>query len=163
MAAMFVLAAGAQNKAIDALAEKYLDAEGFTVVKLDGEAIKNMSGMLAQSNGTVSMGGDTPSVNVKKLLESISSVTVIALERADAGFAAEVLGAVSAGKYSPMFSRNEDGAIIKIVNAEIKRGQLRGNQEIVVTVAKDDAVVLVRVIGKIDTELLAKLAAEGLK
>lgn len=47
VAAMFALAAGAQNKAIDDLVEKYTDAEGFTVVNMEGEALRSLSSMMA--------------------------------------------------------------------------------------------------------------------
>ncbi len=159
VAVMFALAAAAQNKAIDALAEKYVDREGFTVVNVDGQALKNMSGMLAGSNGTIKFDENAPEIEVGELLDNIVSLTVLVLERGDKAFAEEVHSAVSSKQYSPMISFNEEGSNIRVLSSDIKRGKLRGNQEIVVTVVDEDDVVLVRVIGKIDTETVSKMVS----
>lgn len=156
---MFALAAGAQNRAIDALAEKYTDSEGFTVVNLDGQALKNMSSMMANSDGTIQLGEGAPSVEIGELLDNIVSVTVLVLERFDEAFAAEVQGVVASKDYSPILSLNKEGTNVKMLSTDIKRGKLRGNQEIVLTVVNDGDVVLVRVIGKIDTEKISKMVS----
>jgi hypothetical protein len=158
VAAMFALAAGAQNQAIDELIEKYTDREGFTVMNMEGEAIKGLSSMVAQGDGTINLGDGTRTYKIGELLEEIVSVTAIVLEQADEVFVREARNAISSKDYSPIVSHNENGESVKILSAEIKRGQYRGNKEIVVMVVDNDETVLVRVIGKIDAQLLAKLA-----
>jgi hypothetical protein len=159
VAGTFALAAAAQNSAIDALAEKYTDREGFTVVNLDGEALKSMGQMLANSGGNVNLGEDAPDVEMGELIKDLASLTVLLLDRADEAFASEVRSAVSAKSYSPMVSLTKEGYNIKVLTADIKRGKLRGKQELVVTMNGDDKVILVRLIGKFDPETLSKITS----
>ena len=162
VAALFALSAGAQNKAIDTLAEKYADSEGFTIVNLEGEALKSLSSMVSNGDGTINLGnGETH--NISELLEEIVSVTAIILGRADEVFSREVQNALDAVKYSPIMSHNDGGQRMKFVSADIKRGKLRGNKEIVVMVDGKEQTILIRVIGKIDTNMLAKLIAGAAK
>jgi hypothetical protein len=159
VAGTFALTAAAQNSAIDALAEKYTDREGFTVVNLDGEALKSMGAMMANSGGEMNLGEDAPDIEMGELLENLKSLTVLVLDRADETFASEVRSVVSGKSYSPMVSLTKKGANIKVLSADIKRGKLRGNQEIVVTVNGGDNIVLVRLIGKFDPEVLSQIVA----
>lgn len=157
--AIIALAAPAQNRAIDALVEKYGTAEGFTIVNLEGEAIKGLGSMIS-GNGNISLDSGE-SYRMSQLLEEVSSVVVIVSEKADELFAREVKNAVDGGKYSPILSTTTGEERITISSAEIKRGRFRGDKEIVLTIAgKDKSLVLVRVIGRIDTAILAKVAED---
>ena len=159
-AAMFALAAAAQNKAIDAIAEKYADADGFTVVNLDGDAIQSLSGFAPQGGeGTVTL-DDGTKFTFSELVKDIVSVTAVVLKKADEEFAREAGKAMTAVRYSPIMSHNNDGDILKVSSIDIKRGKLKGNKEIVVMFVSDDVTLLARVIGKIDTKLLAKMTRE---
>lgn len=162
-AVMIALAAGAQNKAIDALVEKYTDAEGFTVVSMEGEAIKGLSSMIANGDGKINLGDGSKSYEMGELLDEIASVTAIILRRADEVFSREAGDAIATGKYSPIVSINSDGQRVKVSSADIRRGQYRGNQEIVALISDKDTVVLVRIIGTIDTDLLTEIINEANK
>ena len=161
-ALLVALAAGAQNKAIGSLASKYTDVEGFTVVNLEGDALKSMIGMVSSGNNgssTIDL-GDGQKFDIGELVKDIASVTVIVVEKTDELLDKEISRAISTVKYSPLLSVNNDGSRIKVLSADIKRGKLRDNKEIVLTVTENDEVVLVRIVGKIDSELLANLATQ---
>ncbi len=160
VAALVAVTAVAQNKAIDALVEKYTDAEGFTVVNMQGEAIRGLSSMIAKGNGTINLGDGSPSFNIRELLDEIESVTAIVLDRADETFALEARQIISSDNYSPILSVNEKGQSIKMSSANIRRGAFRGNKELLMTVTGDSNTVVVRIIGKIDTERLARMVKE---
>ena len=161
-ATLFALSAGAQNKSIDALADKYTDGEGFTIVNLEGDAIKSMSSMISDGDGTINL-GDGETHKISELLEEIVSVTAIILRGVNETFSSEVQNALDAVKYNPIMSHNESGQRIKIESTDIRRGKLRGNKEIVMLVDGEGQTVLLRVIGKIDTDLLSKLVANAAK
>ncbi len=161
LATMFAIASQAQNRAIDALADKYADSDGVTVVNMEGDALKSFSrnvaggGMITLDNGEKH--------NLSELLEEIVSVTAIVMRRASESFSAEVRGALDAVRYSPIVSHNEGGKRVRVMSADIRRGKLRGNKEIVAMVDGDGEMVLVRLIGRVDTDLLARLAADAVK
>ncbi len=162
VATMFALAAGAQNRAIDAIAHNYTDRDGATVIKMEGEAIRSLSHGLAGGEGTITLeGGEKHSIS--ELLEEIVSVTAIVVRGVNETFLTDIRGALQAADYSPIVSHNDDGARVRIVSADIRRGHLRGNREIVATVENADQTILVRLIGKIDTDLLARIATEQMK
>lgn len=93
-------------------------------------------------------------------MKKIVSVTAIVLQRADEAFTDEVQAAIGSGKYSPIVSHNSDDEFSKLVSMDIKRGKLKGNKEIVLMFVNENMTVLARVIGNIDSQLLAKLAAQ---
>jgi hypothetical protein len=159
-AVMLALAAAAQNKAIDALVEKYTDREGFTVVNMEGEALRGMSQMMSGSNSTITI-DNGESYQLSELMKEIVSVTALVLRRADEAFSQDVRDALASVRYSPIVSHNENGQQVRVSSADIRRGQLRGNKEIVVTVDNDSETVLVRVIGNIDTKLFAKILSDA--
>lgn len=160
VAVMFAVAATAQNREIDALVEKYTDTEGFTVVNLEGEALQGMMGMMEGKLSLQSEGENAPDIDVddvKEVLKDIASVTVLVLNRVDDVFAGEVRSAIASQNYSPLISTTQEGAEIKILSMDIKRGKHRGNQEMVVSVSNGGNIVLVRVIGKFDPETFSKI------
>jgi hypothetical protein len=159
-AVMLTLAAAAQNKAIDELVEKYTDCEGFTVVNMEGEAVRGLSQMLAGGNTTFNLPDGAGSYELGELMKEIVSITAVVLRRADEAFSRDVRDALASVRYSPIVSHNENGQRVRISGTDINRGKLRGNKEIVVMVDGPDETVLVRVIGNIDTKLLAEMARE---
>ena len=162
VATMFAIAAGAQNRSIDAIAQNYTYRDGATVFNMEGEAIRGLTQGLAGSNGTIT-GSDGKTVNVSDLLQEIVSVTAIVVRGVNETFSADIRGALQAADYSPIVSHNEDGARVRVMSVDIRRGNLRGNKEIVAVAENSEHTILVRLIGKIDTDLLARLAAEQMK
>ncbi len=165
-AMLFAVAASAQNKAIDALAEKYTDTEGFTIVNLDGDTIKGMSGMIPQDaggEGTIEIDGIKVAVN--DILKEIAAISVILYQEDNGGsfaeaFASEVRNTIAKVKYSPLASFNQDGMNVNLLSADIKRGKLKNNKEVVMSMVQDGQVILVRIIGNLDPDLLVKLASQ---
>jgi hypothetical protein len=152
--------ATAQNNNIDALADKYVDREGFIVVNLSGEMLRGMSSVLADSDSKIGI-NDNTKVEIGELLEEVVSLTVIIMHKGtDEAFMSDIQNAVDAVKYSPIASINEDNMSIKVLSSKIKRGEFRNNDEIVVTVSDDEATLLCRVIGTVDTKRLTRLVKE---
>ena len=156
---LLALTAAAQNKTIDTLADKYSETEGATVMNLDSEAIKGLAGFIPQGKGTINL-DDGTTYGIGQLIDDIEKVTIIVLKKTDEVFEREVQNALASVRYSPILSHNDGGNNVKISSIDIKRGKLRGNKEIVVTVTGDSETILLRVIADIDMELLAKLAQE---
>lgn len=139
IAILFVIAASAQNKAIDALAEKYADTEGFEVTNLDRNAIRKL--------------GNPRNIDVEdvsELLKNISSVTAIFAEKPAGDFEEEVKSAVAGVNYSQIMSYESDGQFVNIIDT--KPGKRK--KEIIVTISSDRRFSLIRATGKIDTTLL---------
>ena len=160
MAVMFALAAAAQNKNIDKLVEKYTDTEGYTVMNLEGDAIRALSSMIPAESSTIDLGNGTK-YSANELLEDISSVSfIVASGKAEETFTADVESAVSQKYYSTMLSHREGDSWVRVKTADIKRGKYRGEKEIVVAVNSDKMYVLARVTGQIDLEKLAEALNE---
>jgi pectate lyase len=162
VAAMFALAAGAQNQAIDELVEKYTDREGFTVVNLNDGAVEGLSAMIPHGEGTITL-DDGSKYALSEVLKEIVSVMAVISREADEEFALEMRRATTLKGYSTVASVNGGGLIARVWSKNLKRGKYRGCKEVVVSVLSKDATVLARVIGNIDTDLLARLAAEASK
>jgi hypothetical protein len=158
-AVMLALAAAAQNKAIDELVEKYTDREGFMVVNLHDGAVQGLSAMIPAGEGSITL-DDGSQYSLGELLKEIVSVTAVVCREVDEELALEVKRATTLKGYSTVASISADGAMVKVVSKDIKRGEYRGCKEIVVSVLSNDATVLARVIGNIDPALFAKLAEE---
>ncbi len=159
MAAMFALAAVAQNKAIEALAEKYADAEGFTVVNLNDGIVQGLATMIPQGEGTFKLDDGTELI-LSELFKNIMSVTAIIHKGINERFALETKLSTAKQNYSTLVAHNSDDVTAKVLYKDLKRGKYKGNKEIVVTVIANGITVAGRVIGRIDAELLAKLAEE---
>ena len=160
VAVMFALAAAAQNKNIDKLVEKYTDTEGYTVMNLEGDAIRALSSMISADSSTIDLGNGTKYSDTE-LLEDISSVSfIVASGKADGAFTADVERAVSHKNYSTMLSYREGDSWVRVKTADVKRGKYRGEKEIVVVVNSDRMYILARVMGPIDLEKLAEALDE---
>ncbi len=158
VATMFAIAAGAQNRSIDAIAQNYTYRDGATVFNMEGDALKSFSQRIAGGSGTITV-ADGRTFNVSDLLDEIVSVTAVVFDGVNDIFSADIRGALEAADYSPIVSHNDDGTRVRMMSANIRRGPLRGNQEIVATVENSERTILVRLIGKIDTDLLASLSS----
>lgn len=162
IAAVVALSAAAQNRSIDLLAQKYTDTEGYTVVNLTDEAVQSILGMMPAENfGEANVTLDDGTVfTLADMLRDISVVTAVILDRKDEKFAAEVRSAVKSGNYSTVASVNSDKVKVQVLAADVKRGKLRGKRELVLTVQDDKKMILGRIVGQLDVELLAKVAGE---
>ncbi len=143
------LAAAAQNQAIDKLAAKYADKEGYTVINLEGDMVKEISKMA---------GNAAKNPELSKMLENVSLVTVLVAETAVPELAEDVKNAVDAVEYNPMVSTVTEGQSVKILTTDIKRGKNKKKKEIVISVVAEDQIVLVRIVGDIDMAALTKMA-----
>jgi len=157
-AAIATLCAAAQNKAIDRLAEKYTDADGYTVVNLTDEAVHALSAIIptekfGDANVTLD---DGSTFTAADLLRDISSVTAVIAKRPAGAFAADVRGVVNQSRYSSVAQITSDGVEIHLMSAKARRGQ----RELVLTILDDETEAIVRVLGKVDMKLLSQAAQE---
>ncbi len=143
-------AAAAQNKAIDKLAAKYADKEGYTVLNMEGDMAKEMGKMVGGKAGK--------DVDISKLLENIVMVTVIVAEKPDPESAEDIKNAIATTDYTPIVTKVSERESIKILSNDIKRGKYKKKQEIVITVIDADDTIMVRIVGKIDMATLTKMA-----
>jgi len=157
LAVAFTLGAAAQNRAIDRLAEKYADRDGYTVVNFADEALHSIVGMisaekLGESRLTLD---DGTAVSLADLLRDITAMTVVMLERPDEAFAADIRRAVKRGKYSVIASINIGSERVQLLSADTRSGE----RELVATMLGENKVLLARIVGNIDMALLARLGA----
>ncbi len=143
------LAAAAQNQAIDKLAAKYADKEGYTVLNMEGDMVKEIGKMA---------GGAAESPELTKMLENVSLITVVVAQKPAPELAEDVKNAIDEVEYTPMISTVTEGQSVKILTNDIKRGKNKKKKEIVISVFQAEQVVLVRIVGDIDMAALTKMA-----
>jgi len=133
LAALLPLAAAAQNRAIEALAQKYSGREGFSTTVLKGRLTNDLSGMLALE-----------SVDISNIMRDVSSIVVVRAERADDGFARDVRGAAAATGYSTVLSQSSDGEQISFLISERASGR---KNEFVIVILGAKTNMLVSIVG----------------
>lgn len=137
----------AQNKAIEELATKYSDQEGYTVVSLKGEMIKYMG-------DSVDMGN----VNINDLMEDVSSIIVITGEKPDKQFQADARKAVAAGSYTTLMSVSDQGQTIRFLLAPVgggKKNEPKKNEFVMLILGPDEN-VLISIVGKYKVKQISK-------
>lgn len=145
-AALVAGAVAAQD--VEKLVEKYSGKEGVTVVQIDGEMLKNLSG------STVVEG-----VNISSAIKDVKVVTVIVDETGDKKLAEEMKIIIDGKEYTPIMNATSDGDKIKIVKADAKRGK---DGEMIITVDEGTGKsILVKIAGDVDAEAIANGVKAG--
>jgi hypothetical protein len=159
-ATVVALAAAAQNRAIDRLAQRYTDVEGYTVINLTDGAVQSLAGMIPTDKlGDARITVDGTTFTAADLLSKVSLVTAIVAKNGDDAFARRARQTLR-GDYTELASITSDKVTVKLLWAEIRGGRYSGNNEVVALVLADDATVLARVVGQIDAKLLSRVAQE---
>lgn len=100
------LGAAAQSRAIEALAEKYADRNGFTTTVVKGDLSRGFVGSL-----------DIESVDISNILKDISSIIVVRASRPDDNFTRDVNEAVARG-YSTVVSSTDGEDRVRFLLSE---------------------------------------------
>ncbi|MDR0908002.1 MAG: DUF4252 domain-containing protein [Rikenellaceae bacterium] len=145
--AVMPLVSQAQNKAIEQLADKYSDREGFSVVTLQGKM-----------TGVATKGVDTGGVDISSLMDNISSLIVISSEGPSEEFRADVRSAIDLGNYSTLMTVSESGQSIKfLLSAAGEGGSRSGKNEFVMMIFDEDDDTLVSIVGNYKVKQLSKI------
>jgi hypothetical protein len=145
--AVMPLLSQAQNKAIEQLADKYSDREGFSVVTLQGKM-----------TGVATKGVDTGGVDISSLMDNISSLIVISSDEPSEEFRADVRSAIALDSYSTLMTVSEDGQTIKFLLSSAESGA-RGRSdknEFVMMIFAEDEDTLVSIIGNYKVKQVSK-------
>ncbi len=96
----------AKNEAIEALAGKYAQRDGFSTTVIKGDLSRGLAGSL-----------DIESLDISNILRDISSIVVVRSQRPDSVFTREVSEAVSRG-YSTVLSSNDGDDRVRFLLSE---------------------------------------------
>lgn len=130
--AVVPLGAAAQNRAIEAMAQKYADREGYSTTVVKGDLSKGFAGSL-----------NIESVDISNIIKDIKSIIVIRAERADENFAREVADAVAEG-YSTVMSASSGGERVRFLLSEAAKER---ENEFVITITGREANLVVSIVG----------------
>lgn len=122
------LGAWAQNRAIEAIAKKYADRDGFSTTVVKGDIASGFAGSL-----------DIESVDITNLIRDISSIIVVRSERPDDEFSHEVSVAVATG-YSTVLSASTNGEQVRFLLSE--RADERGREFVIFITGKETNLVV---------------------
>lgn len=139
--------AAAQSRAIEELAEKYSDREGFTTTVIKGELLNGMDSSMQMQN-----------VDISKIMNDITSLIVITSDKPDKQFAEDAKAAVAASGYSTIMSVSADGETIKFLLGNIaEEGNKTGakNEFVIMVLGKDDN-TLVSIVGNYKAKQVSK-------
>ncbi len=140
-AAVIALGASAQNKAIEALAKKYSDRDGFSTTVVKGAISTGIAGSL-----------NIESVDISNFIKDISSIIVIRAEKPDKDFSNEVNSAVAQG-YTTILSSSTDGEHVRFLLSENAGG--RKNEFVIVIFGKETN-LLVSIVGNYTLKKVSK-------
>ena len=133
LAAAFVaLGAAAQNRAIETLAQKYSDRDGFSTTVVKGDIASGFAGSL-----------DIESIDISNILKDISSIVVVNSEAPDEEFSRDVNRALSTG-YSTILSSSSDGEMVRFLLSEKSEGR---ENEFVITIFGPSTNLVVSIMG----------------
>jgi len=131
--ALLPLAAAAQHRDIEALAQKYSGREGFSTTVVKGRVTRELSRTL-----------DIESVDISGIMRDISSIVAVRAERADAEFARDVRAAATATGYATVLSQSSDGEQISFLVSDHAGGR---RNEFVIVVLGRETNMLVSIVG----------------
>jgi hypothetical protein len=148
LVAMIPLSSEAQNKAIEALADKYSDREGFSVVTLQGKM-----------TNVATKGLDMEGVDITSLMDNISSLIVISSNEPNEEFRADVRSAIARGNYSTLMTVSENGQSIKFLLSSAENGgkSKQDKNEFVMMIFAEDQDTLVSIIGNYKVKQVSKI------
>lgn len=127
------IAAAAQNKEIDRIAEKYSDRDGFSTTVIRGDISKELSGSL-----------NVEGVDISNIVKEISSIVIVSSDRPDEEFTREVPAAVNAG-YSTVLSSSKDGEQVRFLLSE--NSDSSGKNEFVIVIFGRETNMMVSITG----------------
>jgi hypothetical protein len=130
--AIVPIGAAAQNRAIEALAEKYTDRDGFSTTVIKGNLSNGFAGSL-----------DIEGVDISNIIRNISSIIVVRSETPDEEFTREVKRAVTNG-YSTVLSSNSDGEQVRFLLSEPTDGR---KNEFVIAITGRETNLIVSIVG----------------
>jgi hypothetical protein len=125
------LGAAAQSRAIEALATKYADREGFSTTVVKGDISTGFVGSLT-----------IESVDISNIIKDISSIIVIRSTRPDEEFTRAVNRAVAEG-YSTVLSSSSGGEHVRFLLSEDRDRE----NEFVIAISGDTTNILVSIVG----------------
>jgi hypothetical protein len=137
-----------QNKAIEALADKYSDREGFSVITLQGKMTNVATKYL-----------DMGEVEISSLMDNISSLIVISSDKPNEGFRADVRSAVALGDYCSMMTVSENGQSIKFLLSSVEedRKDKQDKNEFVMIIFDKDEDTLISIVGNYKVKQVSKI------
>lgn len=140
------VAVAAQNRAIEELAAKYADREGFSTTVIKGV----LSG---GASGAVKIEG----VDISKIVKDISSITIVSSDGPDDEFSRDVKSAVQRGGYSTVMSSSSDGERIEFLLSDVPPGgDGKKRNEFVITILGRDENLIVSIVGNYSLGKVAK-------
>jgi hypothetical protein len=133
LAALLPVAAASQNRAIEALAEKYSGREGFTTTVLKGRITSDVSRTL-----------DIRSVDISSIMKDISAIVVVSAEKPDAEFERDARAAAASTGYTTVLSQSSRGQQVSFLVSENGRGR---RNEFVIIILGNDTNMLLSLVG----------------
>ncbi len=132
------LFAGAQNRAIEQLAEKYSGRDGFSSTVIKGRLASGFNGSIRIQD-----------VDISNIIKEISSIILVSSDAPDEEFSRDVALALETEEYATVASTSSDGEQIRFLLAtlpEAKNG--RKQSEFVIAVSGAEENLLVSVVGE---------------
>jgi hypothetical protein len=135
------LGASAQNKAIDALAKKYADRDGFSTSVIKGD-------LSAAFAGSINIEG----VDIANIIANMSSIVLIRSTTPSEEFTRDVNHAISEG-YSPLLSSSSNGDQVRFLLAENDDNK----NEFVIVILGNTTNLLMSIVGDYTLGKVSKL------
>ena len=132
--ALVPLGAAAQNRAIEALAQKYADRDGFSTTVVKGEL----------SSGIAAGSLNFENLDISNIIKDISTIIVVRAEKPDREFTREVDSAVATG-YATVMSVSSGKERVRFLLSE-KTSAKRQN-EFVIAISGDKTNLVVSITG----------------
>ncbi len=130
--AVVPLGAAAQNRAIEAMAKKYADRDGFSTTVVKGDLSKGFAGSL-----------NIESVDISNIIKDIVSIIVIRSDSSDEEFAREAADAVAKG-YSTVMSFSSEGERVRFLLSDEATGS---DNEFVIVIMGKETNLVVSIVG----------------
>jgi hypothetical protein len=129
--ALVPLGAAAQSMAIEALATKYADRDGFSTTVVKGDISTGFVGSL-----------NVESVDISNIIKDISSIVVVRATQPDEEFTRDINRAVAEG-YETVLSSSSDGNRVRFLLTE----ETDHKREFVIAIYGETTNVLVSIVG----------------
>ncbi len=131
--ALIPLGAAAQNRAIEELAGRYADRDGFSTTVVKGDLSRGFAGSLNLEN-----------VDISNILKDISSIVVVRASRPDEEFTREIDRAVGSG-YSTVMSSTDGGDRVRFLLSQ--NGNNGNRKEFVIVITGRTTNLVVSIVG----------------
>ncbi len=131
--AIIPLGAAAQNKAIEALAKKYADRDGFSTTVVKGDLSSGFAGSI-----------DLDNLDISNIIKDISTIIVVRAHKPDPVFTREVNNAVATG-YATVMSASSEGERVRFLLSE--KPSAKSKNEFVITISGKKTNLVVSITG----------------